>query len=300
MKTPLGAAGAILLMTLTTFSNAGTREEALSSLVAAERAFAQASLDSGYKASFLGVLAEDSTVYQPGPVNGRETVAAAEEPPAVLSWYPVVADIAASGDLGYTSGPYAVTPKDPDEKRRGSGHYTSVWRRKSGGAWELLVDLGTPHPAAAEPLGHWQPVSGETPIAGALDSGEREERATALRSRDAALGTAGGSGHFVKVLADFAEPGVRIYRPGVAPLEGLAAAASHERTATEVVTSAPDHAAVSAAGDWGYTLGSSKIMRGDKSIDAHYMRLWHRSPDGDWRLFLDTFTPMPPPRPAAG
>jgi len=299
MKTFPGAA-ALALVTAATFSNAATREEALASLVAAERAFAQASLDSGYKASFLGVLAEDSTVYQPGPVNGRETVAAAEEPPIVLSWYPVVADVAASGDLGYTSGPYTVTPKDPAETRRGSGHYTSIWRRKPGGPWELLVDLGTPHPAAAEPLEPWQPVSGETSLADALGDTELEDRATALRSRDAALGEVGGAEPFVKVLADFAEPGVRIYRPGAAPLEGLAAAGSHERTATELVTSAPVRAVVSSAGDWGYTLGSSKIMRGERSIDAHYMRLWHRSTDGEWMLFLDTFAPMPPPRPPAG
>lgn len=301
MKTPLRSLCAAFLMTAAILSPAETREEALASLVAAERAFAQTSVDSGYKAAFLSVLAADSTVYQPGPVNGREAVSAGEEPPFVLSWYPVTADIAASGDLGFTTGPYTVTPKDPAETRRGSGHYTSVWRRLPTGAWELVVDLGTRHPAAATPPAGWERPAGAAPLAIAMDDESRARLRKALLARDAALGNPGEGETFLVMLSRFAVRDVWIYRPGSEPFAGLSAASAHARTAAEVVRSEPVSAEISSAGDWGYTLGSMTVASGDKTIEAHYMRLWRRAPaDGEWMLFLDTFAPMPPPAPPAG
>jgi ketosteroid isomerase-like protein len=65
------------------------------------------------------------------------------------------------------------------------------------------------------------------------------------------------------------------------------------------VHSEPSSATISAAGDWGYTLGSMTVTAGGNTRDAHYMRLWHRAPDGTWKLFLDTFALMPPPAPSA-
>lgn len=298
MKTIQRATGAVLMLFATTFSNAGTREEALASLVAAERGFAQASLDSGYKASFLGVLAEDSTIYQPGPVNGRQTVSEGEEPAIILSWYPAVADVAASGDLGFTSGPYTVDPKDPAATWHSAGHYTSVWRRNASGKWELLVDLGTRHPPVEPPIAPWEPTSGETQLAAPLAADELEGRRAALLARDAALAKAADQGAFIPALEGFAEPEAWIYRPANAPFSGLAAAAADEKTGAEIVHGEPTSASVSAAGDWGYTLGSMTITSGEKTRDAHYLRLWRRSAgDGKWRLFLDTFALMPPPAP---
>jgi ketosteroid isomerase-like protein len=301
MKAPHRAVWAAALMTAAIHASAETHEEALASLVAAERGFAQASVDSGMNAAFLGVLAADSTVYRPGPVNGREAHSAGGDPPIVLSWYPVIAGIAASGDLGFTTGPYAVTPKDPAEKRRGSGHYTSVWRRLPTGRWELVVDLGTPHRPAANPPAGWEPAAGATPLAPAVADDDRARLREALLARDAALGDPGEGETFLLILARFAEHGAWIYRPGSEPFAGLAAASGDARTVAETVRSAPSTAEISAAGDWGYTLGSMTVTSGEATTEAHYMRLWRRSSaDGEWMLFLDTIAPMPPPSPPAG
>lgn len=301
MKTLSRSVCAAVLLTGAALAPAETREEALASLVAAERGFAQTSVDSGVNAAFLGVLSADSTVYQPGPVNGREAYSAGEDPPIVLSWYPVTADIAASGDLGFTTGPFSMTPKDPTETRRGSGHYTSVWRRLASGKWELVVDLGTRHPPAETAPAGWEPPAGATPLSDALSAEERARLREALLARDAALGKPAEGETYLVVLSRFADRNAWIYRPGNAPFAGLGAAAADARTVTETVRSEPTSAEVSAAGDWGYTLGSMTTTSGDSTVEAHYMRLWRRSPgDGPWMLFLDTFAPMPPPAPAPG
>jgi ketosteroid isomerase-like protein len=294
MNFPTRAACAALMITAC-LAAAETREDALASLVAAERAFAQVSLDSGYKAAFLSVLAADATLFQPGPVNGREVVSAADDPPFILSWYPVTADIAASGDLGFTTGPYSVKPKDPAETRRGSGHYTSVWRRLASGTWELLVDLGTRHPAAATPPAAWERPAGVTSLAAAVSDDERANLRSALLARDAAFGKPAEGETFVTALARFAEPAAWIYRPGSEPFTGTAAAGADSRVATEIVRSEPASAEISAAGDWGFTLGSMTITSGETSTAAHYLRLWRRAAgDGEWMLFLETIALMPP------
>jgi hypothetical protein len=165
--------------------------------------------------------------------------------------------------------------------------------------WELLVDLGTPHPAATVAPPGWQTVAGATPLAPAVGEAEGKRLHAALLARDAELGKPPEGEMFLTALARFAEPGAWIYRPSNAPFEGLAAAAADERTASEVVHSEPSSGTISAAGDWGCTLGSMTIAAGESKRDAHYMRLWHRAPGGTWKLFLDTFALMPPRAPPA-
>jgi hypothetical protein len=84
----------------------GAREEALASLVAAERGFAAAAAEVGVGESFLRNIADDGVLFRPDPVNGRAWLEAHPSPGRGLSWYPRHARVAASGDLGFTNGPW--------------------------------------------------------------------------------------------------------------------------------------------------------------------------------------------------
>ena len=53
-----------------------------------------------------------------------------------LKWEPVKADIAASGDLGYTYGTWTAG--------NARGHYLTIWKKQSGGNWKVVVDFGNP------------------------------------------------------------------------------------------------------------------------------------------------------------
>src|ERR671939_846865 len=81
---------------------------ALASLVEAERAFARLSVAQGVRAAFMTYFAEDGINFQPHPTNTKEAYrqrpAPAQPPPVTLDWYPVYADVARAGDLGYTTG----------------------------------------------------------------------------------------------------------------------------------------------------------------------------------------------------
>ena len=80
----------------------------LSALIDTERRFAAASATLGMKAAFLQFLDDDSILFRPHPVNGKEYTAARPDAPIRLTWEPTRADTSRAGDLGYTTGPYKL------------------------------------------------------------------------------------------------------------------------------------------------------------------------------------------------
>ena len=65
-----------------------------------------------------------------------------------LTWTPVYADMAASGDLGYTYGTYEFRSKDKDGKPTVSyGKYASIWKKQRDGNWKVVLDMGNESPA---------------------------------------------------------------------------------------------------------------------------------------------------------
>jgi ketosteroid isomerase-like protein len=64
-----------------------------------------------------------------------------------LTWAPVGADIAASGDLGYTYGTFEFRSKDKNGKTVvDHGKYTSIWKKQKDGSWKVVLDMGNASP----------------------------------------------------------------------------------------------------------------------------------------------------------
>lgn len=115
-------------------------------MVAAERAFAADASARGTRAAFLAALADDGLVFAPGPGSGQRTWEARPDNKNRLEWAPELAEISASGDLGYTSGPWRFTA-DGAEKPSGFGHFFTIWRKGADGKWKVLIDHGISHKA---------------------------------------------------------------------------------------------------------------------------------------------------------
>ena len=124
----------------------------LDSLVKAERAFARMSVATSQRDAFLANFADDGVWFTPGPQNTREAIrrqpAPAGPPARTLDWEPAIGDIAASGDLGYTTGPYVSTPRAADAPPR-TGWFFSVWRWRPDTRWKVAADFGIEAPASA-------------------------------------------------------------------------------------------------------------------------------------------------------
>lgn len=96
-------------------------------VVEAERSFARTSVQKGIRDSFLEFFADDGVNFTPAPGNGKEFYGKrpAGALPMILDWTLVYADIAQSGEMGYTTGPYTVTDKEK-QKVVAQGYYFSV------------------------------------------------------------------------------------------------------------------------------------------------------------------------------
>lgn len=65
-----------------------------------------------------------------------------------LTWSPVHADMAASGDLGYTYGTYEFRSKDKEGKATVEyGKYASIWKKQKDGSWKVVMDMGNSSPS---------------------------------------------------------------------------------------------------------------------------------------------------------
>ncbi|MBP7147678.1 MAG: nuclear transport factor 2 family protein [Acidobacteria bacterium] len=103
-------------------------------------------------AAFKALLEPGATFYsRSGPTTGRDAIAESWQPfldrerTATLTWAPKSAEVAASGDLGFTRGEFDLRRVDENGKKtRGHGHYVTIWRKGEDGKWRVAVDIGTP------------------------------------------------------------------------------------------------------------------------------------------------------------
>ncbi|MFI5356475.1 MAG: YybH family protein [Opitutales bacterium] len=119
-----------------------------------EADFCALAQSAGLEAAFMRYAAPTAVVFDVDPMRLRGPAAqherfAGADPKAVLTWAPVEAEVAASGELGYTWGTYEYRSPGADGRDRVSrGHYVTVWRRTTDGRWQFVLDTGSPNPPA--------------------------------------------------------------------------------------------------------------------------------------------------------
>lgn len=247
-------------------------------VVAAERAFAADGYRLGIKKSFLAHMAPDAILMAPQPVGARETfLAAPDDKPddPKLEWWPTWAGISASGDLGFTTGPYSV-----GGQRR--GHYFTVWKKQADGAWKWVFDGGVNSDPAASP------GPGETPgyLAMPRVPGLYPEGAFArVQAAEAALADeakADSKAAYLRVLACDG----RIQSSPMAPATGCATFGAELDWRARRIAFALLGGGISAAGDMAWTYGTAGWNKDGAPVNAHYVRVWQRRPEG-WRIVFD-------------
>lgn len=130
----------LLLLSCTVFS------QAVLEVINAERAFAKAALDQSTKYAFVKNLDSSGVVFNNGKaLNGLEVWNKRTDNGSKLFWYPVFAGAAASGDLGFTTGPWYIKKSLEADTVLAQGYFTTIWH-KNNGEWKVLADLGTETP----------------------------------------------------------------------------------------------------------------------------------------------------------
>ncbi|MEQ8925364.1 MAG: hypothetical protein RLO81_06090 [Fulvivirga sp.] len=83
------------------------------------------------------------------PIIGKsdlsESFAQIDDSKIELTWKPLKAEIAKSGELGYTYGKYYFTTRDSVEQTS-IGYYVSIWKKQTDGSWKYVLDSGAEGP----------------------------------------------------------------------------------------------------------------------------------------------------------
>ena len=117
-------------------------QKGIDNLIQAEKNFAAYSVAHSTKEAFQQFIDSSSMMFDNGkPVRAIEFWEKREKNAGVLNWWPQYAEISASDDFGYTTGPWTFqqTKSDTIVAR---GQYTTVWHINENGEWKFLVDLG--------------------------------------------------------------------------------------------------------------------------------------------------------------
>lgn len=72
-----------------------------------------------------------------------------------MVWTPLKAEVASSGDLGYTWGTYQSKGAAGKRGDR-SGKYSSIWKRQAGGEWRVVTTILTADSGPEAPAGAGQ------------------------------------------------------------------------------------------------------------------------------------------------
>lgn len=101
-------------------------------------------------AAFTALLDADTRFISSSVLRGPDEVSAAwagffEEQGPQLKWRPWVVEVAATGDLAWSRGPYRMRGQNEQgEQLEAWGIYNSVWRKDAAGEWKILFDAGNP------------------------------------------------------------------------------------------------------------------------------------------------------------
>ena len=126
------------------FSSAVSAQTGLDEMIAAEKNFAAYSVAHSTKEAFLQFIDTGAVMFEKGePVNGFQLWTKKEKRPGVLRWRPRYAEIAASGDFGYTAGPWTFQPVTITDSIVANGYFFTVWKKNKDGVWKFILDVGT-------------------------------------------------------------------------------------------------------------------------------------------------------------
>lgn len=120
----------------------------LNELIAIDSAFSAYSEANCYQEAFIKYCADDAVILKDKhhPISGKAAIMAMYESNADsnnLTWQPVFAKLAASGDLGYTFGYYQYKVMQPGNKEKiSAGTYVTIWEKQKDGSWKFVLDSG--------------------------------------------------------------------------------------------------------------------------------------------------------------
>jgi ketosteroid isomerase-like protein len=263
-------------------------------VVTAEKAFSTQSAQTSIEAALLANSTAASLSSENGKLANAQNMwrSRPSRPGRKMTWYPVLADAAQSGDLGYTTGPWTQFQNGRPDL---AGEYVTVWRKQLDGKWKFAVNMTIERIGAAPAMPAEVPQPKLMPAV-AVPSTAPSNIVLDVDSKFAA--------------AELMKPGLtyqqnlsteaRLYRPGLSMMHGAAAVANMKNLDGGYLFVA-NTGYLAAAGDLGYVVGTLHRPASGKHPEENgtYLRIWRREAEAGWRIVLEMFNLIPEVMPTA-
>jgi ketosteroid isomerase-like protein len=130
-------------------------ETTRNALLQTDLSFSRMSEEKGAAQAFYEFLAPEAISLSAGepPIRGRDAIKVhlAAGSQGFLTWQPQAADVAESGDMGFTWGTAIFQSKGADEKPGIIySKYVTVWKKQTNGLWQVVLFSSNPSPPPAE------------------------------------------------------------------------------------------------------------------------------------------------------
>lgn len=271
--------------------------ESLTQMIETERAFAARALVVGWKDAFLDYFAPSAIGFAEGkPGAAREQIAKNPDPPKDLQliWEPRYGDIAASGELGFLTGPVRNIRASRDGGKPRFSNYASIWKRQKDGSFKVVMDVGINTPSEVRFPAGFTRVPHKNRF-----TGDYDDSTAPLGTADEVLNSALKTSQLSAYRPRLAE-GVRFHRQNQLPIVGIPAVTKWLASRPAFTSVDSRFSEVARSGDLGYTWGTFTIAptrtvtapgRGQTqtiNIEAgFYVRVWVRERSGQWKVALD-------------
>ena len=271
-----------LLLTLVVFVRAQEfSNENLQSMVNTERAFSKAAETKNTRDAFLANVNDQSLAFEQGQVTNAKTKwESATAGVEWLYWLPSYADMSASGDFGFTFGPWSYRSNKGVEKPEATGHFVTVWRKQPDNTWKIAIDVGVSH-EAYDVDGHPVKTSQIALPKKPASSGDfKNELLKVQKSFNESFAK-----DPLKAYSIWTSKEVKYFREGFLPMTSAEAAAKGFTQSTLTIIDAQ----VSSAGDMGFTYGTITRPSTDGSAPKTigFVQIWKKEDGKNWKLVLD-------------
>ena len=266
---------------------AGSTPDSLAApIVTAENNFAADAQRLGVRLAFLAHFDADSWLFRPYPVSAHNALARDPDDGSPLEWAPEIVGVAASGDLGFTSGAWSAHAAGVDGFVH--GHFLTIWKRGDDGIYRVQVDGGISHPSLNTPTGAVKTVTSAGTLEAPLATDAFANRRRALEASDDALrdALARAQGDTKATWHDVADPDWRVMRSRQMPATGEDAFVLVAKDPARRGSGPRRAYDVASSGDLAYSIGGDAAC---KECGSYY-RIW-RWRDGGWRVLVDLTTP---------
>lgn len=263
----------LLLLLIFVFSAHAYTQRSIDSMIQTERNFANAARVEGTREAFIKYIDSSGIVYEKGkPVNGLEAYTKSEKRPGILAWEPEYAEIAATNDFGYTTGPWKYYANSTKETPVANGYFITVWHLTNNG-WKFLIDFGITCSEQKKKI----TLKKESASKSNLSKGNEQLPAEAETRFIQAYNTQG-----VAAYNTFLSSQSRINYSGFLPASNAAEREALLDSLPRNITYTILGSGIAPGTDLGYVYGSA--VMNDKQDG--YLRIWRKEKDG-WRIAVE-------------